>query len=221
MEPTYPINYRAGWMEPANEYIPEVISQKPQWQTRNRLPDYGPVVEDDYQSRNHINEPTHAYQKMQYTKPFPTKNPITEFENETTPLDLPNNETHQLKPQQHSSQREPLNFMNTYDDQNISKREWHQKKLQGITNMSNLDQFINKLWQEVHVATSHLTAEDKEDAITTLQSKLGSLPNDNTRIDDQELEELRDLGVGIPQRVNRAETVRKAIQRHIDKLESS
>ena len=46
-------------------------------------------------------------------------------------------------------------------------------------------------------------------------------PNDNTRIDDQELEELRDLGVGIPQRVNRAETVRKAIQRHIDKLESS
>ena len=221
MESTFPINYRAGWMKPANEYIPEVIPPKPQWQTRNRLPDYGSIVEDDHQPTNHFKEPTHAYQKMQYTKPFPTKNPTMEFENETTPLDLPNNETHQLKPQQHSSQREPLNFMNTYDDQNISKREWHQKKLQGITNMSNLDQFINKLWQEVHVATSHLTAEDKEDAITTLQSKLGSLPNDNTRIDDQELEELRDLGVGIPQRVNRAETVRKAIQRHIDKLESS
>ena len=122
---------------------------------------------------------------MQYTKPFPTKNPITEFENEITPLDLPNNETHKLKPQQHSSQREPLHFMNTYDNQNISKREWHQKKLQGITNMSNLDQFINKLWQEVHVATSHLTAEDKKDAITTLQSKLLYLPNDNTRIDAQ------------------------------------
>ena len=221
MEPTYPINYRAGWMEPADEYIPEVIPPKPQRQTTNRLPDYGPVVEDDQQPKNHFKEPTHAYQKMQFTRPFPTKNPITEFENETIPLDLPNNETHQLKPQQHSSQREPLNFMNTYDDQNISKREWHQKKLQGITNMSNLDQFINKLWQEVHIATSHLTAEDKEDAITTLQSKLLSLPNDNTRIDDQELEELRDLGVGIPQRVNRAETVRKAIQRHIDKLESS
>jgi len=221
MEPTFPINYRAGWMNPADEYIPEVMPPKPQWQTTNRLPDYGHVVEDDHQPRNHIKEPTHAYQKMQYTKPFPTKNPITEFENETTPLDLPNNETHQLKPPPQSSLREPLHFMNTYDDQNISKREWHQKKLQGITNMSNLDQFINKLWQEVHVATSHLTAEDKEDAITTLQSKLGSLPNDNTRIDDQELEELRDLGVGIPQRVNRAETVRKAIQRHIDKLESS
>ena len=87
--------------------------------------------------------------------------------------------------------------------------------------MSNLDQFINKLWQEVHIATSHLTAEDKEDTITTLQSKLLSLPNDNTRIDAEELEELRDLGVGIPQRMNRTETIRKAIQRHIDKLESS
>ena len=87
--------------------------------------------------------------------------------------------------------------------------------------MSNLDEFINKLWQEVHVATSYLTAQDDEDIITTLQSKLLSLPNDNTRIDAQELEELRDLGVGIPQRINRAETVRKAIQRHIDKLESS
>ena len=87
--------------------------------------------------------------------------------------------------------------------------------------MSNLDQFINKLWQEVHVATSHLTAEDNEDTITILQSKLESLPTDNTRLDDKELEELRELGVGIPQRVNRAETVRKAIQRHIDKLKSS
>ena len=69
MEPTYPINYRAGWMEPADEYIPEVIPPKPQWQTRNRLPDYGPVVEDDYQPVNHINEPIHAYQKM----PFPSR----------------------------------------------------------------------------------------------------------------------------------------------------
>jgi len=62
--------------------------------------------------------------------------------------------------------------------------------LQGITNMSNLDQFINKLWQEVHIATSHLTAEDKEDIITTLQSKIESLPNDYTRIDTEELDEL-------------------------------
>ena len=92
MESTFPINYRAGWMESANEYIPEVIPPKPQWQTTNRLLDYGPVVEDDYQPRNHIKEPTRTYQKMQYTKPFPTKNPIMEFVNETIPLDLPNND---------------------------------------------------------------------------------------------------------------------------------
>ena len=63
MEPTYPINYRAGWMEPVDEYIPEVIPPKPQWQTRNRLSDYGPIVEDDHQPSNHFNESTHAYQK--------------------------------------------------------------------------------------------------------------------------------------------------------------
>ena len=60
MEPTFPINYRAGWMKLADEYIPEVFPPKPQWQTTNRLPDYGPVVEDDHQSTNHLNEPTHA-----------------------------------------------------------------------------------------------------------------------------------------------------------------
>ena len=67
MKSTFPINYRAGWMEPANEYIPEVIPPKPQWQTRNRFPDYGPIVEDDHLPSNHFNESTHAYQKMQYT----------------------------------------------------------------------------------------------------------------------------------------------------------
>ena len=162
MEPTFPINYRAGWMEPANEYLPEVIPPKPQWETRNRLPDYGPIVEDDHLPSKHLKEPTHAYQKMQYTKPFPTENPIMEFENETMPWDLPSNKIHRVKQPALSSQREPLHFMNTFDDQNISEREWHQKKLQGITNMGHLDQFINKLWQEVHVATSHLTEEDKE-----------------------------------------------------------
>ena len=203
MEASFPINYRAGWIEPADAYIPEVILPKPQWQTSNRLPDYGPIVEDDHQPTNHLGESTHAYQKMQYTKPFPLENPITEFENETKPWDPQSDEFQRVKPPPLSLQREPLHFMNTYDDQNISKREWHQKKLQGITNMSHLDQFINKLWQEVHVATSHLTAEDNKDTIITLLSKLESLPTDNTRLDTQELEELRDLGVGIPQRVNR------------------
>ena len=54
MEPTYPINYRVGWIQPADEYIPEVIPSKPQWITTSRLPDYGPVVEDDTQTnQNH------------------------------------------------------------------------------------------------------------------------------------------------------------------------
>ena len=97
MEPTFPINYRAGWMEPANEYIPEVIPPKPQWGTRNRLPDYGPIVEDDHLPTKYLNEPTRAYQKMQYTKSFPTENPITPFENESMPWDLPNNEIHRVK----------------------------------------------------------------------------------------------------------------------------
>ena len=56
--------------------------------------------------------------------------------------------------------------------------------------------------------------------LTVLQTKLESLPEENIRIDAEELDELRDLGVVIPQRVNRAETVRKTLQRHIDKLES-
>ena len=63
---------------------------------------------------------------------------------------------------------------------------------------------------------------DKESLVenlTVLQTKLESLPEGNIRIDAEELNELRDLGVGIPQRVNRAETVRKTLQRHIDKLE--
>ena len=61
----------------------------------------------------------------------------------------------------------------------------------------------------------------EEDIITTLKSKLDSLPNESTRMDTEDLDELRDLGVSIHQRMNRSDTVRKAILRHIDKLESS
>jgi hypothetical protein len=66
--------------------------------------------------------------------------------------------------------------------------------------------------------------EDEESLVenlTLLQSKLELLPEENIRIDSEELNELRDLGVEIPQRVNRAEAVRKTIQRHIQKWESS
>ena len=61
----------------------------------------------------------------------------------------------------------------------------------------------------------------EEDIITILKSKLDSLSNESTRMDAEDLDELRDLGVSIPQRMNRSDTVRKAILRHIDKLESS
>ena len=48
-----------------------------------------------------------------------------------------------------------------------------------------------------------------------------SLPDESTRVNASELNELHDLGVSIPQRVNRSDTVKKAIQRQIDKLEST
>jgi len=231
MEPTYPINYRAGWIQPVDEYIPEAIPSKPQWITTSRLPDYGPVVEDDHKPTNIINEPINIYQKMQFTRPFSQETNTTEFVNERIPFDLPKK---QLKHEKHekqshiSSLREPLHFKDTFDNQNISKREWQQRKLKGITNTSNLDSLIHDitdLWQDVNMVTSNFSElEDEESLVenlTLLQSKLELLPEDNIRIDVEELNELRDLGVEIPQRVNRAEAVRKTIQRHIEKWESS
>ena len=231
MEPTYPINYRAGWIQPADEYIPEVIPSKPQWITTSRLPDYGPVVEDDHKPTNTINEPINIYQKMQFTRPFSQETNTTEFVNELIPFDLPKkqqkHEKHE-KQSQLSSLRELLHFKDTFDNQNVSKREWQQKKLKGITNISNLDSLIHDitdLWQDVNMVTSNFSElEDEESLVenlTLLQSKLELLPEDNIRIDVEELNELRDLGVEIPQRVNRAEAVRKTIQRHIEKWESS
>ena len=228
MEPTYPINYRAGWIQPADEYIPEVIPSKPQWITASRLPDYGPVVEDDHKPTNIINEPINIYQKMQFTRPFSQETKTTEFVNELVPFDRPKkHETHE-KQSQLSSLRETLQFKDTFDNQNVSKREWQQRKLKGITNISNLDSLIHDLtdlWQDVNMVTSNFSElEDEESLVenlTLLQSKLELLPEENIRIDSEELNELRDLGVEIPQRVNRAEAVRKTIQRHIQKWESS
>ena len=228
MEPTYPINYRAGWIQPADEYIPEVIPSKPQWITPSRLPDYGPVVEDDHKPTNIINEPINIYQKMQFTRPFSQETKTTEFVNELVPFDLPKKHEKHEKQTQLSSLREPLQFKDTFDNQNVSKREWQQRKLKGITNISNLDSLIHDLtdlWQDVNTVTSNFSElEDEESLVenlTLLQSKLELLPEENIRIDSEELNELRDLGVEIPQRVNRAEAVRKTIQRHIQKWESS
>ena len=87
--------------------------------------------------------------------------------------------------------------------------------------MSNLDHFVNQLWDAVNQAISHIPQPKEEEVITMLQSKLDSLSSESKRIDPEDLDELRDLGVKIPQRVNRSETVRKAVQQHIDKLETS
>ena len=126
-----------------------------------------------------------------------------------------------INPQPQSSLREPLHFHDTYDNQDITEREWHQRKLKGITNISNLGNFVDKLWNDVQKAKSTTNQSSDEDTISLLQSKLVTLPNESTRVNTEELNELRDLGVTIPQRVNRSDTVKKAIQRQIDKLEST
>ena len=126
-----------------------------------------------------------------------------------------------METQPQSSLREPLYFHDTYDNQDITEREWQQRKLKGITNISNLGNFVDQLWNDVQKATSTLNQSSDEDIISLLQSKLETLPNESTRVNVEELNELRDLGVTIPQRVNRSDTVKKAIQRQIDKLEST
>ena len=126
-----------------------------------------------------------------------------------------------MKPTAQSSLREPLRFHDTYDNQGITEREWQQRKLQGITNISNLGNFVDQLLNDVQNAKSTLHQSSDEDIISLLQSKLESLPDESTRVNASELNDLRDLGVSIPQRVNRADTVRKAIERQIDKLEST
>ena len=141
--------------------------------------------------------------------------------NEPHVLDPIESNADKMEPQARSSLREPLRFHDTYDKQDITEREWHQRKLKGITNISNLGNFVDKLWNDVQKAKSTTNQSSDEDTISLLQAKLVTLPNESTRVNAEELNELRDLGVSIPQRVNRSDTVRKAIQRQIDKLESS
>ena len=220
MEPNYRITYRSGLMEPSDDYIPQITRPKAAWITTNRFPDYGQVVEDDLIHSHSIYEPTHPYQKMQYTKLFPNPASTTEITRDKNEFDPVKKGPHRSKPPILSSQREPLHMLDIFDHQDITEREWKQRKLQGITNMSNLHDYINKLWEEVNVATSYLTDTEYGDNLAELLSKLEVLPENNARIDAQELDELRELGVIIPQRVNRSDAVKRAIQRQIDKLES-
>ena len=221
MKPTYPINYRGGWMQPAVEYVPEVRKSRPTWKQNKKLPDYGPDIDEPPHPRHFFDEHPKSYQKIQYSEPFQTATPVTEFINEPHVLDPIESNADKMEPPAQSSLREPLRFHDTYDNQDITEREWHQRKLKGITNISNLGNFVDQLWNDVQKATSTHNQSSDEDIISLLQSKLESLPDESTRVNASDLNELRDLGVSIPQRVNRSDTVKKAIQRQIDKLESS
>ena len=217
----YPINYRGGWMQPVAEYVPEVRKSRPTWKPNSKLPDYGPVIDEAPHPRQSFEDRAKSYQKIQYSEPFHAATPVTEFVNEPHVLDPIESNANKINPQPQSSLREPLHFHDAYDNQDITQREWQQRKLKGITNISNLGNFVDQLWNDVQKATSILNQSSDEDIISLLQSKLESLPDESIRVNASELNELRDLGVSIPQRVNRSDTVRKAIQRQIDKLESS
>ena len=208
-------------MQPAIEYVPEVRKSRPIWKANHKLPDYGPVTDDLPRPRHFISNHPKSYQKVQYSEPFHALTPVTEFVNEPHVLDSIESNADKMEPQAQSSLREPLRFHDTYDSQGITEREWQQRKLKGITNISNLNNFVDKLWNDVREAKSTLNQTSDEDIISLLQSKLESLPDESIRVNATELNELRDLGVSIPQRVNRSDTVKKAIQRQIDKLESS
>ena len=221
MKPTYPINYRGGWMQPATEYVPEVRKSRPTWKSNKKLPDYGPLIDEAPRPRRSFEDRAKSYQKIQYSEPFHTATPVTEFVNEPHVLDPIESNANKMEPQPQSSLREPLRFHDTYDNQGITEREWRQRKLKGITNISNLGNFVDQLWNDVQKATSTLNQSSDEDIISLLQAKLETLPDESTRVNVTELNELRDLGVSIPQRVNRADTVKKAIQRQINKLEST
>lgn len=111
-------------MEPSDDYIPQITRPKPAWITTNRFPDYGPVVEDDLIPSHSIHEPTHPYQKMQYTKPFPNPDSTSKIAKEKYEFDPVEEDPHRSKPPIVSSQREPLHMFDIFDHQDITEREW-------------------------------------------------------------------------------------------------
>ena len=146
MKPTYPINYRGGWMQPAVEYVPEVRKSRPTWKRNKKLSDYGSVVDETPCPRQSFKDRAKSYQKVQYRQSFHTATPVTDFVNEPHVLDPIESNADKMEPPAQSSLREPLSFHNTYDNQNITEREWQQRKLNGITNISNLGNFVDQLW---------------------------------------------------------------------------
>ena len=128
-----------------------------------------------------------SYQKIQYSEPFHTATPVIEFVNEPHVLDPIESKGNKIKPPEQSSLREPLDFHDTYDNQGTTEREWHQRKLKGITNISNLGNFVDQLWNDIQKATSTLNQSSDEDTISLLQSKLETLPDESTRVNAEEL----------------------------------
>ena len=150
----YPINYRGGWMQPVAEYVPEVRKSRPTWKSNSKLPDYGPVIDEAPRPRQSFEDRAKSYQKIQYSEPFHTATPVIEFVNEPHVLDPIKSNENNIKAPAQSSLREPLHFHDTYDNQDTTERDWRQKKLKGITNISNLGNFVDKLWNDVQKAKS-------------------------------------------------------------------
>ena len=168
----YPINYRGGWMQPVAEYVPEVRKSRPTWKPNSKLPDYGPVIDEAPRPRQSFEDRAKSYQKIQYSEPFHTATPVTEFVNEPHALDPIESNANKIKSQPQSSLREPLHFHDTYDNQDITEREWHQKKLKGITNISNLGNFVDKLWNDVQKAKSTTNQSSDEDTISLFREAI-------------------------------------------------
>ena len=114
-------------MQPATEYVPEVRKSRPTWKPNKKLPDYGPVIGEPPRPRHSIDDSAKSYQKIQYSEPFHPATPVTEFVNEPHVLDPIESTANKINSQPQSSLREPLRYHATYDDQRITKTEWHQR----------------------------------------------------------------------------------------------
>jgi hypothetical protein len=109
-------------MQPAVEYVPRSQEVKADLEPNNKLPDYGSVVDEAPRPRLSFEDRAKSYQKIQYSEPFHTATPVTEFVNEPHVLDPIESNANKMKPQAQSSLREPLHFHDTYDNQ-VSPKE--------------------------------------------------------------------------------------------------
>ena len=119
----YPINYRGGWMQPAIEYVPEVRKSRPTWKPNKKLPDYGPVIDEAPRPRQSFEDRAKSYQKIQYSEPFHTATPVTEFVKEPHILDPIESNADKMESQAQSSLREPLCIFMIHTTTKVSPKE--------------------------------------------------------------------------------------------------